>query len=132
MGWTWGNRLSMNKLMYAKIESGITSTRDTEDVFNNFAVGLDTGVWRLVSGNERVRSTVVAGAIGWVMVGVVKQALKRTLRAYVKKLLCVRYQISKSQLLLFYCWLLSILRWLYCFGDRLCWLLYENILHLQN
>ncbi|KAB1218397.1 Mitochondrial import inner membrane translocase subunit TIM23-1 [Morella rubra] len=77
-GRAWGNRLGVIGLIYAGMESGIVSIRDTDDVWNSVAAGLGTGaVYRAARG---VRSAAVAGAIGGVLVGVAvtaKQVIKR-------------------------------------------------------
>lgn len=65
-------------LLYAGLESGIVSLRDTDDVWNSVAAGLGTGaLYRAARG---VRSAAVAGAVGGVLVGAAvtaKQAIKR-------------------------------------------------------
>ncbi|GMN36932.1 hypothetical protein TIFTF001_006414 [Ficus carica] len=77
-GRVWGNRLGVIGLLYAGLESGIVSLRDTDDVWNSVAAGLGTGaLYRAARG---VRSAAVAGAVGGVLVGAAvtaKQAIKR-------------------------------------------------------
>ncbi|KAF4362019.1 hypothetical protein CsatB_012331 [Cannabis sativa] len=77
-GRVWGNRLGVIGLLFAGLESGIVTLRDTDDVWNSVAAGLGTGaLYRAARG---VRSAAVAGAVGGALVGVAltaKQAVKR-------------------------------------------------------
>lgn len=79
-GRTFGNRAGVIGLMYAGLESGMVSVRDTDDVINSVAAGLGTGA--LYKAAAGVRSAAVAGAIGGVVVGVAVTG-KQMLRRYV-------------------------------------------------
>lgn len=79
-GRKFGNRAGVIGLMYAGLESGMVSLRDTDDVINSVAAGLGTGA--LYKAAAGVRSAAVAGAIGGVVVGVAVTG-KQMLRRYV-------------------------------------------------
>lgn len=79
-GRKFGNRAGVIGLMFAGLESGMVSLRDTDDVINSVAAGLGTGV--LYKAAAGVRSAAVAGAIGGVVVGVAVTG-KQMLRRYV-------------------------------------------------
>ncbi|KAG6399836.1 hypothetical protein SASPL_141321 [Salvia splendens] len=62
-----GNRCGVIELMYAGLESGMVTWRDTDDVINSVVAGLATGaLYKAASGQ---RAAALAGALGGVVVG---------------------------------------------------------------
>ncbi|KAG6402998.1 hypothetical protein SASPL_135213 [Salvia splendens] len=62
-----GNCCGVIELMYAGLESGMVTWRDTDDVINSVVAGLATGaLYKAASGP---RAAALAGALGGVVVG---------------------------------------------------------------
>lgn len=80
LGRRFGNSLGVLGLIYAGLESGLVSLRDTDDLLNTVAAGLGTGaIYRAAGG---IRSAAIAGAIGGVTAAAAV-AGKQTVKRYV-------------------------------------------------